>query len=263
MDSAPATPSAPERELLGVGALFSAGTVVTLGNAGALFGVWAVAGLPPQLLALALGARLGLADKDALDAAIQSRDWNVLSALAAVGAVSLVFGLLGHTTVLLLTTRAHQGRALSLGDAILGGAGRMLSAAVCAAVAAAAVFAGSLALLVPGLYLTIRLSMAVCATVAEDAGPLAGAARSWALTAGHAWDVSIRMIAFVAVAFAGMIALAGGTALLAAVAPAAGGVPAAILVRMMLSAFQFALTAWVTACMTKLFLELAARKDRI
>ena len=74
------------------------------------------------------------------------------------------------------------------------------------------------------------------------------------------WEVSIRMIAFVAVAFAGMILSAGGTALLAAVSSAAGGAPSAILARLMMSVFQFALTAWVTACMTKLFLDLAARR---
>ena len=252
-------PSAPSDEPLGVASLLSAGTAVTRDNAGAIFGVWAVCGLPPQLLGLALSARAGITDKDSLRAALDSQDWNVLGPFAAVGAVSLVFGLLGYTTTLLLAARAHQGRPLSLVDALLGGAGRLISSAAASVIVACAALLGTLALVLPGPYLLVRLSLALCATVVEEAGPFAAVARSWTLTAGHFWDVAARLSAFVGLALIGTMALfLGGTILGALAAPA--GAPGAILARVVVDAFRFLLTAWVAACMTKLFLDLASRR---
>jgi uncharacterized membrane protein len=261
MDNAPAPAAspAPSDELIGVGSLLSSATTVTLDNAGVIFGVWAVCGLPPQLLGMALSARAGLADKNALRAAFESRDWSVLGPLAAIGAVSLIFGLFGYATTVLLTARAHQGRPLALGDALFGGAGRVISSAVASVIVACAVLSGTLAFVIPGLFLMVRLSLAVCATAVEEAGPFTAVARSWTLTSGHFWDVVVRMGAFVGVALAGMVAVIFGGLILGALAALAGG-PGAIAARLIVNAFQFMLTAWVTACVTKLFLDLASRR---
>jgi hypothetical protein len=259
--TASAPPSAPEA-LPSVGELLAAGTEVARDNAGAILGVWAVAGLPPQLLALALTSRPGFpGDQAALRAALDAGDWSVLGPLAAVGLVSLVFGLLGYAAILLLTAHAHQGRTLSVSDALLGGAGRLLSAAAASVLVAAAIFAGSLALVLPGLYVAARLSLTVCAAVVEHAGPLDAAGRSWALTRGRVWDVSVRVLACVGAALVGMIALVIGGMALGALGALAGAAGAA-LARLAVNAAQFLLTAWVTACMTRLFLDLAARAAR-
>jgi hypothetical protein len=246
-------------ELPDVGDLLAAGTTVTLDNAGVIFGAWAVCGLPPQLLGMALSARAGFADKETLRAAFAARDWSVLGPLAAVGVVSLVFGLLGYATTLLVTAGAHRGRPLALGDALVGGAGRMLSSAVASVLVAAAVLTGTLALVVPGLYLMIRLALAVCATVVDGAGPFEGAARSWELTAGHFWAIVGRMSAFVGIALLGMIALIFGGIILAVIGRLVGG-PGEALAHVVVGAFRFVLTAWVTSCVTKLYLDLASRR---
>ncbi len=258
--AAPRAPSpAPSGEPLDVGTLISAGTAVTLDNAGVIAGVWAVCGLPPQLLGLAL-TRLGLVDKESLKASIIAHDWNALGPLAAIGAVSLLFGLLCYATTLVLTASAHRGRPLSLSDALLGGASRMIASAAASFVVGCAVLAGALALIVPGFFLTIRLSLAVCATVIEGAGPLDGVSRSWALTEGHFWGVVGRLAAFFGLALLGTIVLFFGGLVLGLIARRAGD-PGAVAARLAVNAFQFLVTAWVSACVTKLYLDLARLRD--
>jgi hypothetical protein len=256
---APAAPLPPPDEPLGVGELLTAGTTVTLDNAGVIFGVWAVCGLPPQLLRQVLVARAGLESRDALRAALESRDWSVLGPLAAVGAVGLTLGVLGHATTLLVTANAHKGRPLPLGDALLGGAERAASVVGASVVTAGASFAGTLALVLPGLYLLVRLSLAACAAVVEEKGPFAAVSRSWALTAGRFSEVVVRMTAFVVLAAFGTVLLIFGGTILGVLASLAGP-PGTILARLVVNAFYFVLTAWVAACVTKLYLDLASRR---
>lgn len=55
--------------------------------------------------------------------------------------------------------------------------------------AACAVMLGMLALIVPGIYLSVRLYVAVPAVVVEGAGSVEALRRSWALTAERFWHV--------------------------------------------------------------------------
>lgn len=245
----------------GAGRILSAGTDAALGSAGVLFGVWAVCSLPPQVLGLALGAATGAQDREVLKQAVVSLDWSVLGPLAAVGIVGMVLSLLGYTATILVTARAHQGRPVGIGEALADAAGRMFSAAGASLAAGLAVLTASVALILPGLYLVVRLSPAVCATVVEEVGPLASVSRGWALTRGHFWDVLICLVAFVALGLVGVAVLVAAGLLLRAAASAAGPAGTA-LSGLVLNAGQFFVSAWITACMTKLFLELASRRPR-
>lgn len=239
-----------------VGALLKSGTGVAVDNAGLLLGLWAVCGLPPQILGLAVGFTTGVRDADAFQRAFDAQDWSVMGPMAVVGAVSMIFGLIGYAAVLLMTARAHGGRKAELGEALIAGVGRMLPLIGASLLTALAVLTGTLALIVPGLILMVRLSLSACAAVADDMGPVRAVSRSWALTRGRFWSVSTALSAFVGLAFLAAVALLiFGKILGAALSPMAelGEAFAKIVV----NAGQFLISAWVTACLTKLYWALA------
>jgi hypothetical protein len=73
--------------------------------------------------------------------------------------------------------------------AIQGGLERFASALVTAVAAIALSVAGLFAFIVPGIYLAVRLSLAVPAAALEDLGPSDALRRSWALTGAAFWRV--------------------------------------------------------------------------
>jgi hypothetical protein len=86
------------------------------------------------------------------------------------------------------------GRALAPdatpGRAIQGGLDRFAAACAVAVVAIVVSLAGLFALIIPGIYLAVRLCLAVPATALEDLGPADALRRSFALTAGpQLWRV--------------------------------------------------------------------------
>lgn len=266
MDNAPApspapAPSAPPAALPGVGALMTAGTSVTLDNAGVLIGVWAVCHAPPQVLGFVVRMTTGLGDKDAIKNAFANHDFGGLAGLGAVGLVGMVLGVLAYASTILLATRAFQGKPVALGDLLLDGVGRMWSLFAASALVGLAIGFGTLALILPGLYLLFRLCLAACATCAEELAPLDAVSRSWALTAGRFWDIAV----FVGALF--VVGLVAGVALLAAgivlrIAGAAAGAAGSALAGLVVNLFQFVVSAWGTACLTKFYLELADRSPR-
>lgn len=264
MDQAPAAPAeTPDlpADFPSVGGILSAGTNVASENAGLFFGLWAVCGLPSQILGLVVGLSTGIRDNEAYQRALDAQDWAALGPLAVVGIIATVFGLLGYAATILVTARAHQGRKSELIEALTSAAGRLPALLGASLLTAAAVVMGGIAFIIPGLYLVVRLSLAVCASVLETKGPVASLKRSWELAGGRFWSLTGAIGAFVGVAFAGaVVLLVAGRVLGAVASPAAELGEAAV--KIAVNAGQFMISAWVTACMTKLFLELSARGPR-
>ena len=267
MDNAPApSPAGPDASaapaaLPGVGEMMTAGTGVTLDNAGLLLGVWACTSAPAQVLGLVVRTVAGLGDRDALKNAFLNHDMGVLAGLGAVALVGLVTGMLSYAATILLAARAFRGKPVGLGDLLVDGLGRMPALLGASVLAGLAVGAGTLALFLPGLYLLVRLCLAACATCAEDAGPVEALSRSWALTSGRLMDTVVFASALFVVGLVAAIALmAAGFVLklVGAVAGAAGAAVAGLVVNLL----QFIVSAWGTACMTRYFLELSDRTPR-
>ncbi|QLC34852.1 hypothetical protein EFA46_011360 (plasmid) [Halarchaeum sp. CBA1220] len=66
---------------------------------------------------------------------------------------------------------------------------RLLLAVIAAIVAGVAIIIGFVFLVLPGVYLAVRLRLVVAAVVLEDCGPLEALGRSLELTAGEGWTV--------------------------------------------------------------------------
>ncbi len=256
MENPAPSPAAVPAALSPVGDLLSSGANVTLENAGALLGVWAACHLPAQALGFVVGMTTGLVDKASLQTSLETHDFGRLAALAAVGLFGMALGMLGYATSILLAARALRGQAVVLGDLLVEGVGRTISVMFASLVVGVCVGLGAMALILPGLYLLLRLFLTVTATCVDGLGPLSAFGRSWALTRGRLRGSA----AFLGALF--VIGLLTGAALIAAslvlrmiggVAGPAGGALAGLVVNL----FQFMVSAWGAACMTKFYLELA------
>jgi hypothetical protein len=100
------------------------------------------------------------------------------------GAVLFAFVL---PLVMAMVARALSGEGA--GHAIQGGLERFASALITAVAAIALCVAGLFVFIVPGIYLAVRLSLAVPAVVLEDLGPAEALRRSWALTGAAFWRI--------------------------------------------------------------------------
>lgn len=264
MDNAPApSPAVPSATaaLPGVGELMTAGTGLTLDNAGLLFGIWACTNAPVQVLGLIVRTAGGLADKDSIKNALMNQEYGVIAGLAAVGLVGMVAGMLAYSATILLAARAFRGRAVSLGGLLADGLGRLPSLLVASLIAGVAIGLGTLALILPGLYLLVRLCLGACATCAEELGPVEAVSRSWALTADRFMDTVVFVFALFVVGLVAAVALMAAGFVLkiaGALAGAAGAAVAGLVVNLL----QFIVSAWGTACMTRYYLELADRTPR-
>lgn len=252
---------APAADLPGVGDIMSAGTAVTLDNAGLVLGVWAVCGLPPQLLAFVVGLTTGIVDGPSVKAAVDAGNWDALAMVGAVATVGLALGLLGHASILVLASRALRGQSSDLRGLLAQALGRVLAVVGASVLTGMAVGFGFVFLFLPGLYLMVRLSLAVCATVVEEAGPLDGLRRGWELTSGRFGETLVFLAALICAAFAGMIAVIAAGLLLRFLGSAAGA-PGKGMAGLAVNALQFMISAWAASCLTKFFLELAARRPK-
>jgi hypothetical protein len=130
----------------------------------------------------------------------------ISTATWAVGAAGLVAGLAGLLMYLVLTgaiTRAVAaevaGQDPSVEQSYRFGFHRLGSVLVVSVLVGLATIAGFILLVIPGIYIGVRLAVSVEALVVEGRRPTESMGRSWALVGGHWWH------AFGAVLVAGLI----------------------------------------------------------
>lgn len=255
--AAPAPSPAPA-EAPSVSDALSAGTTTTLDNAGLVLGLWAACALPPQVLGMVVGAGAGLRDREALKTALEAGDWHTLGALGIVGVVGLVFGVIGHAAAILLASRALRKQALVLTDLLVDAITMSVTVGVASVLAGLAMGLGFVALILPGLYLFVRLAFGVCATIVDGRGALAGLSSSWELTRGRFFDALTFLGSMMGLALVAAVALLAAGAVLKIVGSFAG-TAGSIASGLVVNAAQFLLSAWGSACMTRYYLDLSAR----
>lgn len=254
-----------ESELPGVGDILSSGTSVVLDNAGLLLAVWACTGLPARLFAMAVGFQVGLHGaqaKEVLREAFATHNWGVLGMIAAVAAVNVGLGVVGYAAALVLAARVLTGKAAGLADLLADGALSLFSILVASLLTGLAVGFGLVFLIIPGMYLIVRLCLSVCATVVEGQGGLHGVARGWQVTSGRFWETVGVFGAILGVGFVLGVAVVAAGLVLQLVGRASAGPLGALAAGLIVAPFQFLASAWGNACMVRYFLEASARTPR-
>ncbi len=121
--------------------------------------------------------------------------------------VTTLFGILIYAAVVSRISRIHDGRDMSLGDALGAGLACMLPLAVCLLLYSLAVTVGMLLLLIPGLILVVTLVFAPYILVVEGGGMVGSLRQSHRLVWGNFWRTSailliagfILMVAYVVI----------------------------------------------------------------
>lgn len=262
MDGSPvpdAVAAPPPAALPPIGDMISAATTAALDNSGLLLGLWAASRLPLFALGAAAGLLRASATKPALVRFLRDVDWRVMSAFGAFVLVAIALGVVGYIASLVVMARALQGRPIGLGAALGAGFARAISVFAASILTLCAVLGGFVLLIFPGIYLSVRLSQSVNATVLEGIPAPGALARSWRLTQGRAWEVFVATLAFGLVALGAGIAVATGGVALRVAATAAGGPLAGAASGLLGDALRFLVSGWGAACALKLYFELTAR----
>jgi Membrane domain of glycerophosphoryl diester phosphodiesterase len=140
----------------------------------------------------------------------------------------------------------HAGVAESLRYAVA----RLLPLIVAYILVVIIVVLGLVALIIPGIWLAVKLSMVFPAVVFERTGPFAAIGRSWALTKGNWWRVFGTLLVVFLITFVLQIVLAGVVGGLLAAGDSVSELTAAIvltLVNLLTLALTYPLWASVTS----------------
>ncbi len=154
--------------------LFNNKAVLVMGVVAAVFSAVVQLVLPPPL---ATGVTPSLAVL-----------WAYLFRVAAIGVVALLIGV--YFTATIISAVRTKNLTKALGNA----AGRYVYALAAAIVTGIIVGIGFILLIIPGIYLLIRLTLAVPSVVLENRGPIEGIKRSWDLTKGNWWNIFVVLL---------------------------------------------------------------------
>ena len=124
----------------------------------------------------------------------------LLSSIAAALAIAACFKAI---------SAAYLGERAGVGDSLRYAAGRFLPLIVCYIVMVIILVPAFIALIIPGIWISVKLSMAFPALVCEKAGPLKSIGRSWELTKDNWWRVFGTLVVVVILLFVITLALGG------------------------------------------------------
>ncbi|MDG5761398.1 glycerophosphoryl diester phosphodiesterase membrane domain-containing protein [Natronococcus sp. A-GB1] len=152
----------------------------------------------------------------------------IVGLVDGLGEVSFLFGLLGFLLLIVADAVAHRYAyaevrevTTSIGDEVGHVLGRLLSLVGATLIYFVAVTIGLLLLILPGIYLAIRLSLAFPAIVIDDENALGGLETSWNVAKGNLLKLfGISVLAFLALFSTGIVAGVVGVAFESVVAVA-------------------------------------------
>jgi hypothetical protein len=104
-------------------------------------------------------------------------------------ALAMILYLMSQAVILYIAFQYLRGQPVALGDALNKGFARILPILGLVILFGLGVWVGFLLLIIPGIMLMVRWSVAVPACVLEGTGPVASLGRSAALTKGHRWKI--------------------------------------------------------------------------
>lgn len=206
--------------------------------------------------------------------AIQTGGAAAIGLLGLAGLCSMVFGLVLQAGLVHGTVASLAGRPATVGDGLRTGLRALLPLLVMSFLIILGVWFGTIALIVPGIMLMIRWSVAVPALVGERRGIFGSMKRSAELTRGHRWSIfGLSIVALILMWIIGAVSAAvtaslNGGASVAAVNAGAGlskilatpQTPLAIAAQVLFGAVFAMLSA---AGVASLYSELRSLKDGV
>ena len=147
--------------------------------------VLAVGVLPGALAMTALMAFHGYADKEAVKSAIMSRAWGPLASLLAVGGAAAALKALATLALILVVDGFDRNQDVALGEAYRRAAGLFGPFFLTMILVTLWVAGGTLLLIIPGVILAIRFSLAHVAVALEEVSGGAALDRSKELVVAH------------------------------------------------------------------------------
>jgi Membrane domain of glycerophosphoryl diester phosphodiesterase len=227
------------------------------------FGTLVACVLVPLIPLMALGTILqAVTDPNAFDVDAPATDTGAAWAgLIISTALQSVAAALAVAACFKVVSAAHLGEHARAGESLRYGLSRLLPLIAAYLAVWLILIPGFLLLLVPGVWLAVRLAMTFPVVVAERAGPLRAIGRSWTLTDGHFWRTFATLLVLVLIAFVTSIVFLG---VVGAIGAAAGDISEVVfalvstLVTIVASAVLYPLVA---AVLTVVYYDLRVRGE--
>lgn len=160
------------------------------GNLGLLIGV-AIVVIVVTAIPQGISAAARQNDSNSLLATLMSLVASILQLILSLGVVHIVLKLI-------------SGQQAEIGD-LFGRMSQLLSYIVAAILVGLAVVVGLFLLIVPGIYLALRMGLFVYFIVDDGAGPIAAIQRSWDATSGVTLKLFVMMVVFILINILGLI----------------------------------------------------------
>jgi hypothetical protein len=256
-EPAPAAPDAPAPEGPSVGDSLSDAFRVVLDRPQLFIGLWLCTAAPAEALSYGFKQWAGHGTKEGLRQAFAS-DPKLIAIYALVLFVGLVAHLISQAAVVTAAAEQMSDRRADFKESLNRGLERLPALLWTSIVVGLRIVGGIILLIVPGIIMAIRYSLADYATIFEGVTGGAAAARSRELVLSRMWDVVVMMLAVAVVTVLGTAAVLL-LDVFAAVALGLVGLKAALpLVIAFFACLASLVSAWNTAAFTSFYLRLAA-----
>lgn len=178
--------------------------------------------------------------------------------------IGMIVNTVGQAVILYGAFQVMRGRAMLIGEAVRRGLSRFWSIIGLAILATLGIIVGIILLIVPGIMLAIRWSVALPACVVENLGPLAAMRRSAELTKGHRWKIfGVFILILVIVLIAAMIIGLIVAAVVGAIAFATEGIVALVLAGLLGLIGAAVYTAYLNIVLVMLYHDLRVAKEGV
>lgn len=198
----------PQLRPLSVGEMLDGGFRLFRARFGTLMLCVLVPVVPLTILATALQASV---DENAFDinTTATSDSGTALAGTLVGGLIQFAAAALAIAACFRAISAAYLGEHADAGESLRYALGRLVPLLVCYVILILIVVLGLVLLIVPGIFLAVKLSMAFPALVFERTGPLASLGRSWTLTKGHFWRTFGTLLVVFLITFVLQLVLAG------------------------------------------------------
>ena len=239
----------PQLRPLSVGEMLDAGFRLFRARFGTLILCVLVPVVPLTILATGVQASVDPNAFD-IDSTETADSGTALAGTLVAALIQFAAAALGIAACFKAISAAYLGEHAGVSESLRYALGRLVQLLIAYFLVVIIVLLGLLALIIPSIWLAVKLSMVFPAVVFERTGPFAGIGRSWSLTGGNWWRVFGTLLIVFLITFVLQLVLGGVAGGLLAAADNVSSLTAAIvltLVNLLALALTYPLWASVTS----------------